>query len=264
MTKNAAKKRAIRAYQQAHPGMNYHEADRAVQALRATGVRSAGDRPAPAADWIHGSAPWIRRRVGSPTGPEAITCYLCGQSTMIRSLGDVENDHGRVQLYCDNPHCAAREVELIVLRDGNSATLRRADVEALEAIAAAAHHPIQALGEPGSWIVGAMPWVRITEAPVTCVFCGKQTWKRSRADVVDDRGRVQLYCDNPQCDAREIELIVMRDGTPRTLVRPDVAKLKETDRGSELRPSASLTGTPGLRVRRIPGPDEKLARRLGH
>lgn len=258
MTKNSAMKRAARAYQQAHPGTPF------PVALRAVDTRSAGDRPAPAADWSHGSTPWIRRRVGSPAGSEAITCYLCGSSTMMRSWGDLADDHGRVQLYCDNPDCAAREVDLIVLRDGHPDTLRRADVQALDAITPTAHHPIQTLTVPDSWVAGAVPWVRTTEVSVTCVFCGKRTCMRSRADVVDDRGRVQLYCDNPQCDVREVELIVMRDGTPRTLVRPDVSKLREIDEGPELRLSASSTGTPGLRVRRIPGPDEKLARRLGH
>ncbi|MGV9748371.1 hypothetical protein ACWDTG_26250 [Rhodococcus zopfii] len=257
MTKNSAKKRAARAYKKAH-GTTYPEARRAV------GARSTGDLPAPAADWTHWSSPWIRRIAGSSTGPEAITCYLCGNSTMIRAFGDVKDDHGRVELYCDNPDCAAREVELIVMRDGHSATFRRADVEALESIAAAAHHQIQTVDAPDSWVAGAVPWVRTADAPATCVFCGEQTCVRSRADVVDDRGRVQLYCDNPRCDVREVELIVMRDGTPRTAGRPDVLRLREIDEGPESRPSASSTGTPGLRVRRIPSPDEKLARRLGH
>lgn len=223
MVKNSAKKRAARAHQQANPDMRY------------TTALADIERPARATDWSHGKTPWLRT-----IGREPITCYLCGEPKMIRSFGDEKTDTGRVQLYCDNPQCEAREVELIVLRDGASATLRRADVQVLDTIAPAAHHRVPVPGARGDWIPGKVPWVRTTSEPVTCAFCGKDTALLSRADAAADRGRVQLYCDNPQCDVREVELIVMRDGTNTTLDRPDVARLNEIDSPPVAKPSDGM------------------------
>lgn len=257
MTKNSAMKRAARAYQQAHPGTPF------PVALRAVDTRSAGGRPAPAADWSHGSTPWVRGVDGSPAGSEAIICYLCGSSTMMRSWGDLADDHGRIQLYCDNPDCAAREVEMIVLEDGNPATGRRADVRALMAVRAEVRSTI-AQNEPDSWVTGTPPWARVIGEPVMCLFCGKRTCTPSPSDAVHDCGRIRWCCTNAQCDVQEVELIVMRDGTPRTVDRPDVSKLRDIDAGPEPTSSTSWTGTPEPRVRRFAGPGEKLARRLGH
>lgn len=206
MTKNSARKRAAREHQKAHPGKRYTTALNEVSG------------PARAADWAHGRRPWIRTIDQTP-----IICYLCGKTTMIRSFGD-RGDAGRVQLYCDNPGCDAREIELIVLRDGAAATLQRADVQVLNDVPPASHHPFRDLEEWDDWIPGATPWVR-DGGPSMCVFCGKQTCIRSRTDVRADSGRVQLYCENPECDVREVELIVTRDGTATTSNRPDVAKL---------------------------------------
>lgn len=218
MTKNSAKKRAARGYQQANPGTTYPAALRAVE------------QTAPAADWTHGSTPWIRTIGRSP-----ITCYFCGRTKAIRSSGDDKKDQGRIQWYCDNGNCDAREVEVIVLRDGHPATLNRADVTVLSAIAPAAHHPSTPLGEWDHWIPGATPWARTVEGPLPCMFCGQQAAIRSRGDDPSDCGRIQLYCDNQGCDVREAEVIVMRDGTIETMERPDVATLKEIDRPPVLR-----------------------------
>lgn len=246
MVKNSAKKRAVRGYKQENPGMRY-----------TTALVEVG-RPEPAADWAHGKAPWIR------IGREPITCYLCGKTTMIRSSGDEKTDSGRVQVYCDNVRCEAREVELIVLRDGTSATLHRADVRVLDTVAPEAHHSAREPSEWEDWIPGATPWVRMAAEPVTCVFCGKDTALRSRADVAADCGRVQVYCDNPQCDVREVELIVMRDGTNKTMNRPDVAQLKDLDSPPAARASA---GVPIIRPfaewAEILENDDRVARRRG-
>ncbi|MEV6994351.1 hypothetical protein AB0N87_35050 [Streptomyces sp. NPDC093228] len=46
---------------------------------------------------------------------------------------DLEDDHGRIEVYCDNGLCDAREVIVLVRKDGARARWR-ADVRALEAI----------------------------------------------------------------------------------------------------------------------------------
>jgi hypothetical protein len=80
-------------------------------------------------EWESGAAPWIRQQ---PRGTKVL-CYFCGQATAIVSMGDRNQDTGRVQVYCDNHACAARETEVLVIRDGARARLR-ADVRALKAI----------------------------------------------------------------------------------------------------------------------------------
>jgi len=243
MTKNSAKKRAAREYKQAHPGMTLPEAHREIA------------RPRPAVDWSHGKTPWVRT-VDAP-----IICYLCGEQTMIRSFRDDERDSGRVQLYCENEGCDSREVELIVLRDGSSETLTRADVQVLNSVAPAAHRPARALGTGDDWIPGSAPWVRRTNGPVKCVFCGEQTCIRSRTDAVGDTGRVQLYCENAECGIREVELIVMRDGTPETQGRPDVEKLNAIDIPPALRVSGAPVVRPYGEARAIYKADDPLKRR---
>lgn len=246
MVKNSAKKRAVRGYKQEHLGMRY-----------TTALAELG-RSEDAAGWAHGTAPWIR------SGRDPITCYLCGETTMIRSSGDEEADSGRVQVYCRNLRCDAREVELIVLRDGTSATLRRADAQVLNTVAPRAHHRAQEPSAEGSWIAGSTPWVRIAAGRATCVFCGSRTAALSRADVAADCGRVQVYCDNPQCDVREVELIVMRDGTNKTMNRSDVAQLNNLDDPPAAKVSA---GVPVIRPfaewAEIYENDDKVTRRRG-
>ncbi|MFE9172780.1 hypothetical protein ACFYNZ_25445 [Streptomyces kebangsaanensis] len=86
--------------------------------------------------WKSGTTPWVRR--AQPTahlgvGAARFQCYFCGGQTATRSIDDVEADNGRIDLYCDNEDCAAREVTVIVRRDGDGAQ-GRADVRALAAI----------------------------------------------------------------------------------------------------------------------------------
>ncbi|MGY2084870.1 hypothetical protein [Blastococcus sp. SYSU DS0539] len=84
-------------------------------------------------------------RQAVPAGTSASThrgggavCYFCGRDTVRISHADLHADTGRVQLYCDNTHCAAREVTVLVERDGVGAG-RRADVRALRALDYPAH-----------------------------------------------------------------------------------------------------------------------------
>ncbi|WP_339131507.1 hypothetical protein WJM95_22275 [Streptomyces sp. f51] len=90
------------------------------------------------------------------------------------------------------------------------------------------------------WDAGATPWLRRhqTEAtsgaqarPVQCMFCGGQTLKRSMSDTPKDPGRLELYCDNQLCDAREMVLLVKRDGSD-AIFRADVKALHLIDDGT--------------------------------
>jgi hypothetical protein len=79
--------------------------------------------------WKSDGVPWIRRQ---PTRTR-VRCLFCGGTTAIVSNGDFSHDPGRVQLYCDSEECSAREIEVLVVRDGADAQDRR-DVQALQAI----------------------------------------------------------------------------------------------------------------------------------
>lgn len=90
------------------------------------------------------------------------------------------------------------------------------------------------------WEAGATPWLRRHQPkttwasepnPVQCMFCGGQTIKRSESDRDDDPGRIELYCDNGSCDAREIVLLVKRDGA-NAFSRADVRALGLIDNGT--------------------------------
>lgn len=88
--------------------------------------------------WGPEDAPWARRAGGSQPGngqegPGYLICYFCGQKTVKRSYGDDAADTGRLELYCKNEYCEAREVAVIVLRDTIQAHLR-ADVRVLHAL----------------------------------------------------------------------------------------------------------------------------------
>ncbi|MFC9535999.1 hypothetical protein ACFT38_36865 [Streptomyces sp. NPDC056975] len=89
------------------------------------------------------------------------------------------------------------------------------------------------------WEAGATPWLRRQQAettwttaarPVQCMFCGEQTVKRSVTDHDEDTGRLELYCDNGACDAREMILLVRRDGADASQ-RADVRALRLLDEG---------------------------------
>ncbi|MFD8899902.1 hypothetical protein [Streptomyces ardesiacus] len=89
------------------------------------------------------------------------------------------------------------------------------------------------------WEAGATPWLRRHQpkaeyssepSPVQCMFCGGQAVKRSATDYEEDSGRIELYCDNGNCDAREMILLVKRDGAKSGL-RADVRALRLVDEG---------------------------------
>lgn len=90
------------------------------------------------------------------------------------------------------------------------------------------------------WEAGATPWLRrhqtdktwsIEARSVQCMFCGADTIKRSTSDRDEDPGRIELYCDNQSCDAREMVLLVRRDGAD-AIFRADVRALKLIDDGT--------------------------------
>ncbi|MFJ6993857.1 hypothetical protein [Streptomyces sp. NPDC003090] len=71
-----------------------------------------------------GETPWARQ------GTKHLPCYFCGGHTAILSSGDRPDDPGRLEVYCDNQMCDAREVVALGKRDGAAAS-DRADVRAL-------------------------------------------------------------------------------------------------------------------------------------
>ncbi|MFI7508637.1 hypothetical protein ACIBSS_17580 [Micromonospora aurantiaca] len=81
------------------------------------------------ARWDAGWQPYAR--AGKPD--QRVQCYFCGEASAIISDGDNPEDSGRVEVYCLNSQCDAREVTALVLRDAHGAGLR-ADVRALERI----------------------------------------------------------------------------------------------------------------------------------
>lgn len=242
-------KKAARDYQQAHPGVTFPEAKRAV-AYKAT----AELKP-----WISGQIPWIRTlRDCENLAP----CYLCGKRTVLRSFsGDMKSDHGRVQVYCDNDQCDARETEVIVVRDGTKTTPERTDVRIMEQFEPVTNRPSWTpIEEHGDWIPGATPAAR-TEKTV-CLFCGEQTCISSPADVPADTGRLRLRCTNPRCSVSEVEVLVMRDGTGWTQERADV---KALDAIVPRRPGTRVAGIEIFSVSDLREPPEgvdELALRL--
>jgi hypothetical protein len=58
--------------------------------------------------------------------------------------------------------------------------------------------------------------------PVNCYMCGNRTAILSFNDLPTDHGRVTVYCEHVLCDARETEVIIVRDGTTTTPGRTDV------------------------------------------
>ena len=81
------------------------------------------------------------------------------------------------------------------------------------------------------WVAGETPWVRRTGAQrrhFRCMFCGDETAILSANDHIGDYGRVEVYCDSPECDAREVVLLIRRgEGANR---RADVRALAAVDK----------------------------------
>jgi hypothetical protein len=92
----------------------------------------------------------------------------------------------------------------------------------------------------GEWEAGTTPWIRqrqperswnhVKDNTVQCYFCGQMTAKRSTTDHDQDTGRVELYCQSDLCDAREMVVLVRRDGAGATW-RADSRALAALDEG---------------------------------
>lgn len=151
----ASHKEAARKFMREHPGTTYPAAKRAV-------ARNSAPAPDPRSHPI----PWARRGRHDIAAP----CFFCGNDdSLIRSSGDLRPDRRRVQVYCDNDQCDAREIEVIVVEDGTEATAERTDVRILAKFAPVSGRPISSLIEEfGDWIPGAVPAAR-TAASV-CLF----------------------------------------------------------------------------------------------
>ncbi|MBW4722428.1 hypothetical protein [Saccharothrix obliqua] len=61
-------------------------------------------------------------------------CYFCGEISAIVSMSDQPGDTGRVEVYCGNSDCEAREIVVLVLKDGTRQTAERSDVRVLRMI----------------------------------------------------------------------------------------------------------------------------------
>jgi hypothetical protein len=110
-------------------------------------------------NWDAGTQPWVRQVAPSGYSASAahgqgVRCYFCGHDTAKISGADVQNDTGRVEVYCDNTDCDARTVTILVEKDGGGAG-QRADVRAL--------HVIDSSGPVGSPKV--YPGGLVTQAP---------------------------------------------------------------------------------------------------
>lgn len=101
-------------------------------------------------------------------------------------------------------------------------------------------NPISARPVDGhEWSAGDTPWLRSWQSATTgepglgyatCMFCGAATLKLSATDMWADTGRLTVYCDNMNCDMREAELVVTRDGSGGQR-RSDVRALHAIDDG---------------------------------
>jgi hypothetical protein len=69
---------------------------------------------------------------------------------------------------------------------------------------------------------GDKPAIRRRGQEATCYFCGEDTVVASFTDMLSDPGRVAVYCDNSECDAREVEVVIIDDGSEATRNRTDV------------------------------------------
>lgn len=80
--------------------------------------------------WGLREQPWLRGILAESGGRGR--CPFCGEKTLKQSDGDVVEDDRRIEMYCDNENCAAREITILAMRVAESDD--RADVEALQTI----------------------------------------------------------------------------------------------------------------------------------
>ncbi|MCT2282371.1 hypothetical protein M3G91_32715 [Micromonospora chalcea] len=98
----------------------------------------------------------------------------------------------------------------------------------------------QPAARTGEWWTGDTPWLRRADnRTVTCLWCGSKTAIASWGDEPEDTGRIELYCENSDCEVREVALIVTRDGHTAS-ARADVRALDAIDVNLAIRHSAGL------------------------
>ncbi len=81
--------------------------------------------------------PWARRvarKVGDDRQIEGMRCPFCGNTQLLLGYADIAEDHERLDLYCNASGCDAREMVILVTRDGTHGNAARGDVQALNAI----------------------------------------------------------------------------------------------------------------------------------
>lgn len=171
------------------------------------------------ASWSVGDSPWIR---GAST---PCSCLFCGQDTAILSFGDMAEDKGRVQIYCENSDCDAQEVEVIVVEDGMATTRGRTDVRILRHFAPEESRHFWT-GHGSEWSSGTTPMMRQGGGAATCVFCGGRSCTLSRNDIAADTDRILIHCRNSRCAMQEAEALLARDGYGSQSDRPVVQALR--------------------------------------
>jgi hypothetical protein len=79
-----------------------------------------------------GDEPAIRKAASGRDPISGYPCPFCGGNALLRSSGDLPQDTERVEVYCDNQFCDAREIVILITR--GEGTHARADVRALSAV----------------------------------------------------------------------------------------------------------------------------------
>lgn len=88
---------------------------------------------------------------------------------------------------------------------------------------------------------GAEPAIRRAEkeedgrhlADFRCPYCGSNALLISSGDLLADKYRIELYCDNSMCDVREMAILPLRMDGPVSWSRTDVKALRVIDEGTE-------------------------------
>lgn len=124
------------------------------------------------------------------------------------------------------------------------------------------------MADGGLWEAGEVPWVRRalvgnafgSSGYAQCYFCGEMSAKISDSDLSADNGRVEIYCDNGQCDARTAAVLITRDGHHADR-RADVRILDALDRDSHTTEQGPLVARTLQEIADSEDPEGTLARR---